>query len=321
MTKELEKKTTDHEPLFKRAALIGAGLIGGSLARAIRAKNLAQEITGFDSDPQNNARAAQIGFVDTPANSLEEAVQNADLIIVATPVRAIADVMRALSAAAEDGALIIDVGSVKGAVNEAAALMPTRLHPVPSHPVAGTEQSGPDAGFDTLFENRWCILTPLAREDAPYKAAIEKAAALWRGVGAEVEIMEASHHDLALAVTSHLPHLIAFTLVGAADDLETVREAEIVKYSAGGFRDFTRIAASDPVMWRDVFLTNKDAVLEVLGRFSEELAVLQRAIRWGDGDALEKSFARGRSLRRAIVEAGQETAEANFGRDKPPAKD
>jgi cyclohexadieny/prephenate dehydrogenase len=181
--------------------------------------------------------------------------------------------------------------------------------------VAGTEQSGPEAGFASLFQDRWCILTPLAREDAAYKAAVEKAAALWAGVGAEVEIMGAAHHDLALAVTSHLPHLIAFTLVGAADDVESVAAGEVVKYSAGGFRDFTRIAASDPIMWRDVFLNNREAVLEVLGRFSEELAVMQRAIRWGDGKALEDAFARGRSLRRAIVDAGQETAAPNFGRD------
>ena len=222
----------------------------------------------------------------------------------------------ALVAHAEKNALIIDVGSVKGAIAKAAAQMPAHLHFVPCHPVAGTEQSGPDAGFASLFQGRWCILTPLDRKDDAYLKAVDKAAAIWRSVGADVEIMDAAHHDIALAVTSHLPHLIAFTLVGAADDLENVTEAEIVKYSAGGFRDFTRIAASDPVMWRDVFLNNKDAVLEVLGRFTEELAVLQRAIRWGDDAALEKSFARGRALRRAIVEAGQETDAPNFGRDQ-----
>ena len=187
---------------------------------------------------------------------------------------------------------------------------------VPCHPVAGTEQSGPAAGFATLFTDRWCIITPLERNDDDYRDAVTKAARLWEGVGANVEIMDAAHHDIALAVTSHLPHLIAFTLVGAADDLESVTEAEIVKYSAGGFRDFTRIAASDPVMWRDVFLNNREALLETLGRFTEELAVLQRAIRWGDADALYTAFARGRSLRRAIVEAGQETDAPNFGRDQ-----
>ena len=187
---------------------------------------------------------------------------------------------------------------------------------VPCHPVAGTEQSGPEAGFASLFEDRWCILTPLARDDDGYQQAVQKVTGLWEALGAHVEVMDAAHHDLALAVTSHLPHLIAFTLVGAADDIESVAQGEVVKYSAGGFRDFTRIAASDPVMWRDVFLNNREAVLEVLGRFSEELAVMQRAIRWGDGQALHDAFERGRSLREAIVEAGQETAAPNFGRDE-----
>ncbi len=301
---------------FERGALVGTGLIGSSLARALKERGLVKEIIGYDRAQNVAARAAEIGVVDAAAESLADAVKGADLIIVATPVGAIDAVARELAGAAEDGALIIDVGSVKASVAAAARALPERVHFVPCHPVAGTEQSGPDAGFASLFAGRWCILTPLERADAPYLGAVEKAAALWRGVGAQVEIMDAEHHDLALAVTSHLPHLIAFTLVGAADDLETVAEAEIVKYSAGGFRDFTRIAASDPVMWRDVFLNNKSAVLEVLGRFSEELAVLQRAIRWGDAEALEKSFARGRALRRAIVEAGQETAAPDFGRDR-----
>jgi cyclohexadieny/prephenate dehydrogenase len=243
-------------------------------------------------------------------------VKGADLIIIATPVGAIETLCEAVNEHASTGALIIDVGSVKGAVATAAATLREDIHFVPCHPVAGTEQSGPDAGFAELFEDRWCIITPLDREDEHYKNAVEKAKALWERIGAHVEFMDAAHHDLALAVTSHLPHLIAFTLVGAADDVESVAQAEVVKYSAGGFRDFTRIAASDPIMWRDVFLKNREAVLEVLGRFSEELAVMQRAIRWGDGDALEKAFTRGRSLRRAIVEAGQETAKPNFGRDK-----
>ncbi len=299
---------------YERVALIGAGLIGSSLARALRARDLADHITGYDADAAVSQRAAEIGVIDEAAPSLAAAVESADLIIIATPVGAISDILKALDGAAPEGTLAIDVGSVKGAVC-AAADAASRLHFVPCHPVAGTEQSGPDAGFASLFDGRWCILTPLARADDAYKVAVDEAAALWRAVGADVEFMDAAHHDLALAVTSHLPHLIAFTLVGAADDLETVAEAEIVKYSAGGFRDFTRIAASDPVMWRDVFLSNKDAVLEVLGRFSEELSVLQRAIRWGDADALEKSFSRGRALRRAIVEAGQETDAPNFGRD------
>jgi cyclohexadieny/prephenate dehydrogenase len=301
---------------FDRAAVIGVGLIGSSLARALREKGVAARIAGFDLDPQVRARALACGAVDAAPENLAAALKGAGLVIVSTPVGAMPAVLAAVAAAADDGALVIDVGSVKGAVVEAAAALSPRVHIVPCHPVAGTEQSGPEAGFATLFEKRWAILTPLDRQDTDYKAAVEKAAALWRAVGSNVEIMDHQHHDLALAITSHLPHLIAFTLVGAADDLESVAEAEIVKYSAGGFRDFTRIAASDPVMWRDVFLNNKAAVLEVLGRFSEELALLQRAIRWGDAETLERVFARGRALRRAIVAAGQEKDVPNFGRDE-----
>jgi cyclohexadieny/prephenate dehydrogenase len=300
---------------FDRAAIIGVGLIGASLARALRARGLAATIAGFDLDPDVRKRALACGAVDEAPDNLDAALKGAGLVIVSTPVGAMPAVLAAVAAKAEDGALVIDVGSVKGAVVEAAAALSPRVSIVPCHPVAGTEQSGPEAGFATLFEKRWAIITPLAREDGPYKAAVEKAAALWRAVGSNVEIMDHTHHDLALAITSHLPHLIAFTLVGAADDLESVAEAEIVKYSPGGFRDFTRIAASDPVMWRDVFLNNKAAVLEVLGRFSEELALLQRAIRWGDAETLERVFARGRALRRAIVAAGQEKDVPNFGRD------
>ncbi len=301
---------------FDRAAIIGVGLIGASLARAMRANGLAGVIAGFDLDPEVRARALACGAVDAAPDTLDAALKGAALVIVSTPVGAMPAVLAAVAAKADDGALVIDVGSVKGAVVEAAAALSPRVHVVPCHPVAGTEQSGPEAGFATLFEKRWAIITPLAREDARYKGAVDKAAALWRAVGSNVEIMDHEHHDLALAITSHLPHLIAFTLVGAADDLESVAEAEIVKYSAGGFRDFTRIAASDPVMWRDVFLNNKAAVLEVLGRFSEELALLQRAIRWGDAETLERVFARGRALRRAIVAAGQEKDVPNFGRDE-----
>jgi len=300
---------------FKRAAIVGVGLIGSSLARAMRDRGLAEKIVGVDRDADVIARAQKIGVIDSGETDLAKGVKGADLVILSTPVGAIGAVTSALANAVEDGALVIDVGSVKGVVAEAAKSLPEKVCFVPCHPVAGTEQSGPEAGFSTLFQDRWCIVTPIERQDAAYKAAVEKAVALWTGVGAQVEIMGAAHHDLALAVTSHLPHLIAFTLVGAADDVESVAQGEVVKYSAGGFRDFTRIAASDPIMWRDVFLSNKDAVLEVLGRFSEELAVMQRAIRWGDGKALEDAFARGRSLRRAIVEAGQETAAPNFGRD------
>ena len=301
---------------FKRAAIVGVGLIGSSFARALRERGLADAIVGVDRDAGVLSRARALGVIESGETDLAKGVAGADLIVLSTPVGAIAPVSAALAASADDGALIIDVGSVKGVVAAAAKAMPERVHFVPCHPVAGTEQSGPEAGFASLFQDRGCILTPPEREGAAYGAAVEKAAALWAGVGAKVEIMDAAHHDLALAVTSHLPHLIAFTLVGAADDVESVAAGEVVKYSAGGFRDFTRIAASDPVMWRDVFLANKDAVLEVLGRFSEELAVMQRAIRWGDGKTLEDSFSRVRGLRRAIVEAGQETAAPNFGRDK-----
>ena len=308
-------KTDQAATPYKNAALIGVGLIGSSLARALREHGLVENITGIDLDANILQRAHKLGVIDEAAPSLKDGVAKADLIIVAAPVGAIDEICKSLDAHTPAGALIIDVGSVKGAVAKAAAGMRNDLHFVPCHPVAGTEQSGPEAGFASLFQDRWCIITPQARDDDAYGDAIEKARALWEGIGAHVEIMDAEHHDIALAVTSHLPHLIAFTLVGAADDIESVAQAEVVKYSAGGFRDFTRIAASDPVMWRDVFLANREAVLETLGRFTEELAVLQRAIRWGDGDALYDAFSRGRSLRRAIVDAGQETAEPNFGRD------
>jgi cyclohexadieny/prephenate dehydrogenase len=308
--------TSKPSVLFERAAIIGVGLIGASLAHAIRAAGAAKAIVGFDADPQTTERALSLGAIDQACGDLAAAIKGADLIVVSTPVGATAGLFREIGATAETGALVIDVGSVKGVIAKAAASADPRVHFVPCHPVAGTERSGPEAGFATLFRDRWCILTPLDRDDEAYRAAVERAAALWRAVGSEVEIMDAAHHDLALAITSHLPHLIAFTLVGAADDIETVAEAEVVKYSAGGFRDFTRIAASDPVMWRDVFLNNREAVLEVLGRFAEELAVLQRAIRWSDGEALAKAFTRGRALRRAIVEAGQEKDIPNFGRDE-----
>jgi cyclohexadieny/prephenate dehydrogenase len=301
--------------MFEKALIVGVGLIGSSLARALRERGLARVIVGADQSADVLDRARRLGVIDAGAD-VGAGLRGADLVVVAVPVGAIGGVLRAVTAQAEDGALVIDVGSVKRAVVEAALALEPRAHIVPSHPVAGTEQSGPEAGFASLFQDRWCILTPLSRTDPAYLAAVERAAALWRAVGSRVEIMDAEHHDLALAVTSHLPHLIAFTLVGAADDIEAVAEAEIVKYSAGGFRDFTRIAASDPVMWRDVFLNNRAAILEVLGRFTEELALLQRAIRWSDAATLEMVFKRGRELRRAIVAAGQETAAPNFGRDR-----
>ncbi len=301
---------------FSSVTIVGVGLIGSSLAHAMREAGLSERFIGYDHDGAAAKEAKALGVVDEIAADFASSIAGADLIVLATPVGAIESLCAALAQHVAAGTLIIDVGSTKGAIVEAASKLSDDVFFVPCHPVAGTEQSGPSAGFAKLFHDRWCIITPLARDDAPYKAAVARARSLWEGVGAHVEVMDAEHHDLALAVTSHLPHLIAFTLVGAADDLESVTEAEIVKYSAGGFRDFTRIAASDPVMWRDVFLKNREAVLEVLGRFTEELAVLQRAIRWGDDATLEKTFARGRSLRRAIVEAGQEMDAPNFGRDE-----
>ncbi len=217
----------------------------------------------------------------------------------------------------QPGATLSDVGSVKGTVAEAmAANAPDDVFVIPGHPVAGTEQSGPDAGFASLFENRWSILTPQERTDAPYQAALERLTEFWMRLGSRVELMDARHHDLVLAVTSHLPHLIAYNIVGTAADLEEVTQGEVMKYSAGGFRDFTRIAASDPIMWRDVFLTNRDAVLEILGRFTEDLQALSRAIRWGEGEKLQQLFTRTRAIRLGIVAAGQESAEPNFGRDR-----
>ncbi len=306
--------TTDAK--YARVAIIGMGLIGSSIARGLREADAAEEIVAYDADAAHLDRAVELRIADRVEASIDAAVSGAHIAVVATPVGVAADhVVDAARRMSPDG-LVIDVGSVKAAIVEAARGADAAAGCiVPCHPIAGTEQSGPDAGIAGLFRNRWCVVTPLERTDAAYLAAVERAKAFWRLLGSEVEVMDAAHHDLALAVTSHLPHLIAFTMMGAADDLETVTESEVVKYSAGGFRDFTRIAASNPVMWRDVFLNNREAVLEVLGRFTEELAVLQRAIRWGDAETLEKSFARGRALRRAIVEAGQETDAPNFGRD------
>ncbi len=287
------------EPVkFNRACVIGIGLIGSSLALALRERGLADAIVGVDRDADVVARAQKLGIIEAGETDLAKGVRGADLVIVSTPVGAVASVAGALADIVDDGALIIDVGSVKGAVAEAAKALPERALFVPCHPVAGTERSGPEAGFPSLFQDRWCILTPLDRKDDAYKAAVEKAAALWTAVGAQAEIMDAAHHDLALAVTSHLPHLIAFTLVGAADDIESVAAGEVVKYSAGGFRDFTRIAASDPIMWRDVFLNNKyarslgpffrragpDATRDPLGRRQDARRLILARARLAPGD-------------------------------------
>lgn len=297
---------------FARISIIGLGLIGSSLARAIRATMPTVSLTGTDADPGVRARVLELGLVDDVADSPGAAVVDAELVLLAVPLGAFASVGAEIAADLAPGAVVSDVGSAKQTVLDALApLMPEGVHLIPAHPVAGTERSGPDAGFATLFAGRWCILTPPAGAD---EAAVARLSEFWTRLGSKVELMEARHHDLVLAVTSHIPHLIAYSIVGTAADLEGVTRGEVIKYSAGGFRDFTRIAASDPTMWRDVFLTNKDAVLEVLGRVSEDLAALQRAIRWGEGDTLFQRFSQSRDIRRAIIEAGQDTAEPDFGR-------
>jgi cyclohexadieny/prephenate dehydrogenase len=291
------------EPIFNRLALIGFGLIGGSIARAARVQGLADEIVTTARSEKTRARVKELGIVDRVVETNVEAAKDADLVILCIPVGACGEVTAEIGPHLKPGAVVSDVGSVKGAVvREMAPHIPAGVHFVPAHPVAGTEHSGPDSGFPELFINRWCILTP---PEGTASEATEKLRAFWAALGAKVEIMTPDHHDLVLAITSHLPHLIAYTIVGTADELAQVTESEVIKFSAGGFRDFTRIAASDPTMWRDVFLNNKDAVLEVLGRFSEDLSALQRAIRWGDGDALFNLFTRTRAIRRGIIDAKQ----------------
>jgi len=295
-----------------RIAILGLGLIGSSLARAIRARLPGTVLSGHDASAAVRARAAELGLVDALHDAPGQAVAGADLVLLAVPLGAMASLAAEIAPALAAGAIVSDVGSSKLAVIEQLApLLPPHAHLVPAHPVAGTEKSGPDAGFASLFEGRWAILTPAEGTDPQAVAAVE---ALWEALGSRVERMTARHHDLVLAVTSHLPHLIAYSIVGTASDLEEVTRGEVIKYSAGGFRDFTRIAASDPVMWRDVFLMNRDAVLEILARFSEDLAALQRAIRWGDGEALFRRFEASRAIRRAIIDAGQDTPEPDFGR-------
>ena len=295
-------------------ALIGLGLIGSSLGHAFQEKGLSSHITGYARSAQTREKALEIGFVDSIAETPAQAVAQADIVFLNVPIGAIDAVMKELAPGLKAGAIVTDVGSVKRSVIDAVmSHLPENAHLVPGHPIAGTEHSGPESGFATLFENRWCILTPEDNTDVEAVAHIQY---LWEAIGSQVEIMDPDHHDLVLAITSHVPHLIAFNIVGTAADLEAVTQSEVIKYSAGGFRDFTRIAASDPVMWRDVFLNNGDAVLEMLGRFSEDLTALQRAIRWKDGDALESLFTRTRQIRRDIIEAGQETDQTNFGRKK-----
>lgn len=300
------------EPICDRLALIGAGLIGSSIARAARKYAAAREIAVIDSSAQVTARARELGFADVVTQDHAQALAGADLVIVCTPVGVCGEVAQRIAPLLERGAVLSDVGSVKGAV--VAQMAPHLLEParfIPAHPIAGTEFSGPDAGFATLFQNRWCILTPLGGADP---AALEKLAAFWTRIGAKVETMSVAHHDAVLALTSHLPHLIAYNIVGTADDFGDETRSEVIKFSASGFRDFTRIASSDPIMWRDIFLANRDSVLEMLGRFNEDLSALQRMIRRGDGEGLLEFFTRTREIRRSIIEQGQDTAAPDFGR-------
>lgn len=300
---------------FDRVALIGIGLIGSSLAHVMRKQKLAGEITGYARSEATRAKALELRLVDHVYPTAAEAVKGADLVILCSPVGTYGELAREIGPVLKPGVILTDVGSVKGAVvRDVLPHVPQHVHFIPGHPIAGTEQSGPESGFAELFINRWCILTPLANADP---VAVEQLVAFWRGCGSNVEVMTPEHHDLVLAITSHLPHLIAYNIVSTAADLEEVTSSEVIKYSAGGFRDFTRIAASDPTMWRDVFLNNKDAVLEMLGRFSEDLSALQRAIRWGDGDMLFDVFTRSRQVRRNIIAAGQDTASPDFGRGPP----
>jgi cyclohexadieny/prephenate dehydrogenase len=302
--------------IYDRIAIIGIGLIGASIARAAREFGAANHIALYDANPEVRERARALGLGDVH-DSAEKAVTNAELVVLCVPVGAMAKAIEACKPGLKIGAIVTDVGSVKQSVVDAlSALLPTYVYFVPGHPLAGTEHSGPDAGFATLFQNRWQILTPLPGDDREaYAAAVAQVEEFWRALGANVDRMDPQRHDVVLAVVSHLPHLIAFNIVAMAEDLENVTESEVVKYSASGFRDFTRIAASDPTMWRDVFLNNKDAVLEVLGRFSEDLAALQRAIRWGEGDTLYDLFDRARRMRREVIDAGQDTPTPNWGRE------
>jgi len=291
------------EPLFRRVALIGIGLIGSSLSHAMRRAGLAGEIVGHARTRTTRDKAVELGLIARAFANPAEAVKDADLVVFCTPIGAYAEIGQVIGPALKPGAIVTDVGSVKQAViRDLGPVLPEGVHLVPGHPIAGTEHSGPESGFAELFDGRWTVLTPPPGTD---EAAVEKVAELWRRCGSQVEIMEPAHHDMVLAITSHLPHLIAYTIVGTATDLEDSLKREVIKFSASGFRDFTRIAASDPVMWRDVFLNNREAVLEILGRFSEDLSALQRAIRWGEGDKLEDLFTRTRAIRRGIIEAKQ----------------
>ena len=296
---------------FARVAIIGMGLIGSSLARAVREAMPTVQLTVSDASAAVRERVAELGIADDVADNAGAAVVDADLVILCVPVGAMAEVAAEIGPELAPDTVVSDVGSVKESVLKVLGAALPGVHVIPAHPVAGTEKSGPDAGFASLFHGRWCIITPPPRAD---EVMVERLSEFWRRLGAKVDLMVAPHHDRVLAVTSHLPHLIAYSIVGTASDLEQVTKAEVIKYSAGGFRDFTRIAASDPVMWRDVFLNNREAVLELLGRFTEDLVALQRAIRWGEGDTLENLFTRTRAIRRQVIDEGQDTDKPDFGR-------
>jgi cyclohexadieny/prephenate dehydrogenase len=305
-------------PIYDRVALIGLGLIASSMAHAMKQFGLVGEIVGYAKTEETRRVALEIGICDRVFGTAAEAVQGADLVVLAVPIGAMAEIATEIGPHLAQGACVTDVGSVKQAVIAAVGPhIPKGVAFVPAHPLAGTEHSGPRSGFATLFQNRWCLLTPT---DQSTPEAIQRLRSLWEAMGSNVDEMDAPHHDLVLAVVSHTPHLIAYTMVGVADHLRRVSNSEVIKYSASGFRDFTRIAASDPTMWRDVFLTNKEATLDILGRFTEELFVLQRAIRMGDGDQLHAYFTRTRAIRRSIIEAGQDTDAPDFGRVAPAPK-
>ena len=296
---------------FRAVAIIGLGLLGGSVGLALGQHLPDLATTGFDADPATRARAAERGLTGKVCDTIADAVREADLVILCVPVGAMGAVAAEVAPHLKPGAVVSDVGSSKQFVAEALAAALPGVAVIPAHPVAGTERSGPDAGFASLFHNRWCIITPPADADP---AQVQALSDLWQALGAKVDLMDPQHHDMVLAVTSHLPHLIAYTIVGTASDLEEVTRSEVIKYSAGGFRDFTRIAASDPTMWRDVFLSNRDAVLDMLQRFTEDLTALQRAVRVGDGQQLFDHFTRTRAIRRSIIEEGQDDARPDFGR-------
>ena len=300
------------QPMFDKIALVGIGLIGSSLARVIRREGLAGHVSISTRSASTLARAEELALGDSYTTDAAEAVRDADLVIVSVPVGSSGAVAEEIAPALKAGAIVTDVGSTKNSViAQMGPHRPAGVHFIPGHPLAGTEKSGPDAGFAELFENRWCIFTPLPGTDPD---ALERLSAFWRACGSNIDTMDPEHHDMVLAIVSHLPHIIAYNIVGTADDLQNVSKTEVIKYAASGFRDFTRLAASDPTMWRDVCLHNKDAILEMLARFSEDLSSLQRAIRWGDGDKLFDLFTRTRAVRRSIIDAGQEVDAPDFGR-------